>query len=325
MLSAKVALVAHADWSVSERKRWLAKAIHGPDGRWAVDTTRRVVNARELLPELRAAAGPSGCVLIGFDFPIGLPEAYACKAGMSNYLDLLPLLGHGPWVDFYQVAAHPEQISLKRPFYPLRPGGARRSHLVERLGLGDFEHLRRRCERAHPLRRAACPLFWTLGGQQVGKAAISGWQQVLAPGLLDNRLNLALWPFSGRLGSLLRPASVVVAETYPAEAYHAIGVRFRSGGGDGQSGKRNQAARRLNSAALLAFAHQAGVDLAPELSNEILDGFGDRQDGEDRFDALVGLLWMLHWLNRADFPEPEDPTVIRMEGWIFGQRLSPDA
>ena len=325
MSSAQVTLVAHADWSVNERKRWLTHAVREPDGCWTAHTPRMVADLRGLLAELQAAAGTSGCALAGFDFPIGLPEAYARKAGVSDYLELLPVLGQGPWADFYQVAANPEQISLYRPFYPLRPGGARRSHLVERLGLGDFEHLRRRCERAHPLRRAACPLFWTLGGQQVGKAAISGWRQVLAPGLLDSRVNLAIWPFSGRLERLLRPGSIVVAETYPAEAYHAIGVRFNLGGRDGKSSKRHQAARRLNAAALLDFAQRSGVSLAPELRDEILDGFGDVSDGEDRFDALVGLLWMLHWLGRADFPEPQERAIIRLEGWIFGQRLNADA
>jgi hypothetical protein len=43
------------------------------------------------------------------------------------------------------------------------------------------QRLRRQCERATPTRRAACPLFWTLGSNQVGKAAISGWQEVIAP------------------------------------------------------------------------------------------------------------------------------------------------
>jgi hypothetical protein len=63
----------------------------------------------------------------------------------------------------------------------------------------------------------ACCLFWTLGGNQVGEAAMSGWRDVLAPAL-RNKGPLSLWRFDGPLPSLLVPRKVLVAETYPAEA-----------------------------------------------------------------------------------------------------------
>ena len=53
---------------------------------------------------------------------------------------------------------------------------------------------------------------------QVGKAAIIGWRDVLAPALLDGG-PVSLWPFDGALPSLLVPGNVVIAETYPAECY----------------------------------------------------------------------------------------------------------
>lgn len=319
-LSKHVNLVAHADWSANVQKRWLVIAHRQPDDSWIARSPLRVRNPRELLPDLQASAGRSGCTLVGFDFPIGLPEAYARQAAVSDFLELLPVLGHWPWADFYQVAAQPEQIDLHRPFYPLRPAGTKRSHLVHSLGMDTFDDLRRRCERAHPNRRAASPLFWTLGGQQVGKAAISGWKDVLVPGLLDKNTNLVIWPFSGPLGSLLRPGAIVAAETYPAEAYRPIGIRFKKLAQGGKAGKRSQAAREENARILLGFARQAGVILTPELEAQILAGFGPRLDGEDRFDALVGLLWMLHWLGKPDFPEPKDRMINRLEGWIFGQQ-----
>lgn len=58
--------------------------------------------------------------------------------------------------------------------------------LKKGLSLKMFDELRRLCEMSvpawsvYPGRRAACPLFWTLGGQQVGKAAILGWREVLS-------------------------------------------------------------------------------------------------------------------------------------------------
>jgi hypothetical protein len=79
--------------------------------------------------------------------------------------------------------------------------------------------LRRRCELAQPGRRAACSIFWTLGGQQVGKAAIAGWKEVLIPALDDTEIDLRLWPFDGSLSELVARGRVVVAETYPAEFY----------------------------------------------------------------------------------------------------------
>ena len=46
--------------------------------------------------------------------------------------------------------------------------------------------LLRRCERGGNGHKQACCLFWTLGGNQVGKAAIIGWRDVLAPALRNS-------------------------------------------------------------------------------------------------------------------------------------------
>lgn len=43
----------------------------------------------------------------------------------------------------------------------------------------------RKASASSAARRAACPLFWTLGGNQAGKAAIAGWRDILQPALLD--------------------------------------------------------------------------------------------------------------------------------------------
>ncbi len=73
--------------------------------------------------------------LIGFDFPIGLPSAYAERAGVHDFLDLLPNLGSGEWSGFYRVAEEPAKIGLRRPFYPQRPGGTKMHHLLDALNL----------------------------------------------------------------------------------------------------------------------------------------------------------------------------------------------
>src|ERR1019366_57523 len=67
--------VIHADWSVGPNKRWAARAELQPGGRYLVGTPA-VVTPTELLVEARR-----GSTLIGFDFPIGLPAAYAKRVG----------------------------------------------------------------------------------------------------------------------------------------------------------------------------------------------------------------------------------------------------
>ena len=131
--------------------------------------------------------GRDGPILAGFDFPIGLPAAYAKQAGIEDFATALAGFGQGRWRDFYEVAAQPEQIALTRPFYPARPGGRSRRQLVDGLRLETWHSLHRRCDGATAGRQAACPMFWTLGGNQVGKAMIVGWRDLLAPARRDRR------------------------------------------------------------------------------------------------------------------------------------------
>ena len=95
---------------------------------------------------LLGRAGPDAAVLSGFDFPIGLPACYAGKVGLTEFRAALTGFGRGRWRDFYAPASSPSAISVTRPFYPESPGGARREHLVEALGVPTFHELKRRCD-----------------------------------------------------------------------------------------------------------------------------------------------------------------------------------
>jgi hypothetical protein len=56
------------------------------------------------------------------------------------------------------------------------------------------------------------------------------------------------------------------------------------------------------------------------LVEALRDGFGPNDDGEDPFDALIGLFGMLNvLLGRQSSGEPSDPRVRRIEGWILGR------
>ena len=308
-------LIAHADWGTNRRKRWMSCATQQTNGRYFLTVPEPVGDAPALLDTLRNRARFGG-ILVGFDFPIGLPQSYAERAGVTNFIDLLPQLGLGEWIDFYHAASSPREINLRRPFYPLRPGGTRQQHLLDGLGVSHIDELRRRCDRGHAGRRAAAPIFWTMGAQQVGKAAISGWRDVIGPALRE-RSDVKLWPFDGSLDVLLGKSDCVIIESYPAEYYRHLDVSFppRSGG------KRSQSARAANSASLLSWLNANQVTFDPELPAQIEYGFGSAADGEDRFDALIGLLGMLNVLfGRREAGEPADGYLRQVEGWIFGMR-----
>lgn len=314
-------LVVHADWGSAPRKRWMVWARLGANGRYRVSAPSPVGEPATLFQRLGAAAGPEGNVLLGVDFPIGLPLHYAELAGINAFLDALPRFGEGRWERFYEVGGAPRDISIVRPFYPNRPGSARREHLLAALQADSFDTLRRRCELPHPGRRAAAPLFWTLGSQQVGKAAIIGWRDLLGPALRSSRGDLAIWPFSGPLKTLCVPGRIVVAESYPAEFYGHLGVGFAHGQGR-RGGKRVREARQANAPLLLQWARQARVNVIPGLADMIRDGFGMGPDGEDLFDAAVGLFGMLNVvLGRQPPGEVRNARLRKVEGWILGQAV----
>lgn len=328
-------LVAHADWSTSPNKRWLAQAIWREAGYYEALAPIPAGEPGTLITRLQAAAGSQGRLLLGFDFPIGLPLKYARRCGINDFLELLPKLGHGDWSDFYRPAENTSEIQLRRPFYPQRPGRARQAHLFEALGVQSMDDLRRTCERGYPGRRAAAPLFWTLGGQQVGKAAICGWRDVLAPALRETPPQITIWPFSGTLFELLNAGRPEIAETYPAEFYSHLGIVFpapkalvdySSGSkSTGKTGKRVQAARAANANALLDWADSSRVALTPELQTAILAGFGPSPGGEDPFDSTIGLFGMLNVLfgkrpvGELPSTTPEFEKLRGIEGWILGQ------
>lgn len=307
-------IVAHADWSTTDNKRWIAIA-RPSGGHFVVDRLERVGDVGTLLSRL-AASAQGGTALIGFDFPLGVPLAYARRAGICSFREVLRRAGTEMWPKFFEPASRPDEISTQRPFYPARPGGSSHAHLISRLGVTSIGELLRLCERATDERNAACSLFWTLGANQVGRAAISGWRDVLCPAIKERADSFGLWPFDGELEHLLRTKQYVVVETYPAEAYSHLAL---SRPGIGWS-KRNQVDRQREASKLNAWADHRNIRFAPDLDAAMASGFGASSHGEDCFDALVGLLSMLTVIS-GERPcyAPNDHTVRTTEGWIFGQ------
>ena len=307
-------IAVHADWSVDARKRWMAVGSPEAQG-WSVSIVP-VGDLATLLDRLRIKA-QGGPVALGVDFPIGLPRAYAGlhAAAAANFPQFLRGLARRP--GFFAVADRLDQVGPDRPFYPRRGvrGMTRLSHALA-LGLPDAAGLSRLCDRATGQRPAGAPLFWTLGANQSGKAALSAWRELLLPAL-DGPSPPSLWPFEGSFRALLRPGCTTIAETYPADAMRQLGI-------SPVGSKRRQADRAQLVPGLRAA--MAGLGCSADLGTKALldDGFGPDAAGEDRLDCLLGVLCvMLVLAGRRPDTAPPDPWVTTWEGWVLGQAPSP--
>jgi len=304
-------IVVHADWGVATPKQWFATAVRDAHGRWTVTAPLPVGSEGRLSERLRLPATDEPVVL-GFDFPIGLPDAYAKAVEVASFTDFLRGRSQGDWTRFFDVADAEEDIGLFRPFYPNtygKKGTRKRQHLTDGLRL-EFDALLRRCERKTDDRRAACPLFWTCGGNQVGKGALAGWK--LFQSEMDS---LRFWPFDGGFHDLIATVPMTVVETYPTEFYKHLDLGV-------VRGKRHQHVRQAKAPKLLEFAVGLELCLDTELTTSINGGFGSSKSGEDQFDAVVGLLGMLNVIEGAGHPgaPADDRAVNTVEGWILGQR-----
>ena len=326
------AAVVHCDWGTDPKKRWMATALLH-DSQYTAYPPEPVGNLNDpahpqqpFIARIRALRKEREAVLLGFDFPIGIPQRFAEQAHIPAFKPFLNTLAQAEWKHFYDVADKLAEVSIHRPFYPNQThpkGETRQQPFLDRLNATNINDLRRLCELKQPNRAAASPLFWTLGGNQVGKAAIRGWQQVICPILNDP--DIKLWPFDGTLENLLQPGNLVIAETYPTQ-YHPwlFGKAFL--------GKRSHSARQRMSPPLLKWADTQSVCLHDDLREQIRSGFppstfskqpaaSERKDNEDdRFDAILGLFGMLHLMAHPHLlHEPTNPTLRTIEGWILGQ------
>lgn len=226
--------VVHCDWSIAPNKRWMAVASRVGQ-RWKIVEPELVGPTSDLFERLYRRSPQSGCLLVGFDFPLGLPYQYGEKTGLTDFRTALSEFGKGKWAEWFNVCEKSEQISLFRPFYPFRPGETKQEYLWEALGFTSMKPILRQCERE----TGACSLFWTLGGNQVGKAAISGWSEVIVP----NLDKIGLWPFDGALAELVVKHDVVVVETYPGGISARLKIPRQLG--KTEPGKRRSVADKL--------------------------------------------------------------------------------
>lgn len=256
---------------------------------------------------------------LGLDCPIGLPRAYAAQHGGQARDFPAFLRGLATRPEFFHVAATLDEVGPNRPFYPARPAaGMTRAAHAAALGLPGAGALCRACDCATDERPAGAPPFWTLGANQSGKAAIHAWREMLIPAL-HAAAPIALWPFDGPFRALLRPGTVAIAECYPAEAMRQLGIRPLGS-------KRRRADRLRLVPALRAAMAALGVQPDQVLDALLTDGFGADAAGEDRLDCVLGVLGTLAVAEgRRTDEAPDDPWIIRWEGWVLGQTAPPRA
>lgn len=293
--------------------RWVVRADHG-DGQWTLRAPAPW-SPREHLAIMRRPGGAA--VLAAFDLPVGVPRAWAQSAGVGSFREVLRRMDDGAWPLFDLPADTADQVSTTRPFYPRRPGGTSQRQLVDALGLGSVDELRRQCDRAIPgAIGAAAPLFWLVGAQQVGKAALTAWREVLVPATVWPHVRL--WPMDGPLASLMEPGRTVIAESYPRAAY-AWPLGFPRAGWS----KRSQADRRERAREARDWLAASGIPITIDraMHEALQDGFGPAPSGEDPFDATMGAIQAISVLEGLipDAPPGIPQPVLDTEGWILGR------
>ena len=157
-------------------------------------------------------------------------------------------------------------------------------------------------------------MFWTLGAKQVGKAALSGWREVIGPA---RRRGATLWPFDGDLAALAAAAGLVLAESYPGDAYGQIGLSVAEEEQPTPLGRAalappSRAGRsRAPSGSTAAWCRRSAMDFPPV------------RGSDDGFDAAVGSSGGgggAAGERPAGAPRPT--TVRHWEGWILGKRIA---
>ncbi|WP_299258722.1 hypothetical protein [uncultured Kushneria sp.] len=307
MAIAGIDRLLHADWSLSPSKRWYAEAWR-MNGLWQIRDPVRIDNLQVWRDKVLLSPS-QGTTLAGFDFPIGIPGQWAKQVDVTDFRLWLDMLEAARWRDFFDTAGAVEEISLTRPFYPRHARkGVKQSDLTQALNVESFDALRRACERAMPGRKP-CPLFWTLGANQVGKAAQTGWQDVIRPAVAQGA---ALWPFDGELTTLAQTRHCIVCETWPTLAARRVGAELSARQSKRRQTDRLDACQRL-------LNSQLPIEWQTQAKASLLSGFGERADGEDAFDAMLGLLMMVAVVE-GQLPVSSSLSSVarRIEGWILG-------
>ncbi len=278
-------------------------------GHWVLEAPVLVGDVATFLARLRATAN-GAAVALGIDCPIGLPPAYAAQ--LQGFEDFPAFLrGLTPEQIFFSVARTIDEVSLARPFFPAGSvsGSGHKLALARALNLSGTAELSRLVDLKTATRPGGGQLFWTLGANQCGKAALAAWRDLILPGLGEGHLKL--WPFDGGLRELAVAGQAVIAETYPAEALRQLGLTLRGS-------KQSQTSRQALAGDIFAVMARLDVEISEALAAEIANGFGPKKSAEDPFDSLIGVLGVMNVL-MGNRPDTSPLVADCWQGWVLGQ------
>ncbi len=163
---------------------------------------------------------------------------------------------------------------------------------------------------------AAGCMFWTLGAKQAGKAALSGWREVMVPARAARCAALAFRRRPRRAG---RGRRADAGRVLPGRRLRTARLQVARQGRPRRGGP-------LWRGHLLAWTTSRRVALDAALRAAILGGFPPAAGGDDGFDAAVGLLAAIAVAAGERSAGPALTPAGRLwEGWILGRRTTPAA
>jgi hypothetical protein len=328
-------MIIHCDWSVDPNKQCLVVAqrsatgfyeVRGPQSVGGMTSKKGNKQSHSPLLDLIAessstAAGNAGGLWLGFDFPIGVPSGWAEKAGFRNFRDVLKRLSNDS-AKMFEPCTTFNDASADRPFVENLRGEGIQAKWACRIGFPMQDRklvgLKRVCEV-----EGGQSLFWLVGANQVGKAALNGWRNILlpllgignenGPGNLPEPSAIKLYPhdLAPNFAFQSDANSVVIFETYPAIAWKMLCKRetYR---------KTSTSDRKSIGSRIIEWADQLNASLVDGLRAEIESGF-DCKNGDDRMDALIGALHMIEVAQSGQLSTPTTGVNLRLEGWILGR------
>ena len=274
------AFFVSADWSKDKTKRSVYVAALRERRIWSGRPGTACGWDLKSLLVLARRLSALGSVLVGIDLVLGVSHGFwrlvldaSGRNQPTSFLHWLRDRAHSG--RFFGTVTHPRDWRVDRPWFKVPPRSG---------GLGEFtkkvdDGFRRRIDWA----TSAKPLFAVSGiPGTVGSGTRDFWGELIP--LLNGERDFAVWPFEGRLDSLLASRGIVFAETYPGLAYAAALAdrlpihRIRVS----KSGKKKKGQSERESACVILERAAWVVANDVDLGDLVLP-----RAGEDDFDAYL--------------------------------------
>ena len=264
---------------------------------------QRIAFDGSLMHLIQHAKGLASPTLIGIDAAIGFPHAawqnlnHNHQTPSDNFMDFL--LGPHLPNDFFDSVSDPEHWSPAHPF--IKPPRKWSRKAFEEASDGGFYRIIDSALKGNPI-------FITSGMPgTVGSGTRALWQELIS---LRQSAEFSVWPFHGKLGTLLHHDHPTIAEIYPKACY---GLALS----DSLPANLLSLAKTRRETRDAALAKLLKSNWVKEFHVEIFDVQNARSN-EDDFDALMSAAALLRlFLERAPI-ENESAPHLAIEGDVLG-------